>query len=181
MLRFDASFVLWAALAALAIWFRGLNHDFRQGLRATILTAVFGTIAALMLALAFIDVAPLISALVRRLAPWLGARSEPPDPDQAITNVVISALVVLYASAGAMRYLMERLNIEAEALEYRDARARFELAERRLAPGSDPVSGAPADEDAAQRLVHELGRLALAENEAWLKSRRERPLTPIVG
>jgi hypothetical protein len=89
--------------------------------------------------------------------------------------------VVLYAIAGAMRYLMERLNIEAEALEYRDARARFELAERRLAPGSDPVSGAPADEEAAQRLVHELGRLALAENEAWLNSRRERPLTPIVG
>ena len=49
------------------------------------------------------------------------------------------------------------------------------------APGSDPVSGAPADEEAAQRLVHELGRLALAENEAWLKSRRKRPLTPIVG
>jgi hypothetical protein len=181
MLRFDASFVLWAALAALAIWFRGLNHDFRQGLRATILTAVCGTIAALMLALAFIDVEPLVSALVRRLAPWLGAKSEPPDQHQALTNVVISALVVLYAGAGAMRYLMERLNIEAEALEYRDARARFELAERRLAPGSDPVSGAPADEDAAQRLVYELGRLALAENEAWLKSRRERPLTPIVG
>jgi hypothetical protein len=30
-------------------------------------------------------------------------------------------------------------------------------------------------------MVYELGRLALAENEAWLKSRRERPLTPVVG
>jgi len=36
---------------------------------------------------------------------------------------------------------MERLNIEAEALEYRDARRRFERAERRLARGSDPGSG----------------------------------------
>jgi hypothetical protein len=181
MLGFDASFLLWAALAVLAIWLRRANHDFRQGLQATILTAVFGTIAALMLALAFIDAEPLISATVARLARVLGAGTEPPDQNHALINAVISALVVLYAIAGAMRYLMERLNIEAEALEYRDARARFELAERRLAPGSDPVSGAPADEEAAQRLVHELGRLALAENEAWLKSRRERPLTPIVG
>jgi hypothetical protein len=180
-LGFDASFVVWSALAVLAIWFRGANHDFRQGLQATILTAVFGTVAALMLALALIDAEPLIRNLIHRLAPVLGATSEPPDQDHALINAVISALVVLYAFAGAMRYLMERLNIEAEALEYRDARARFELAERRLAPGSDPVSGAPAEEEAAQRLVHELGRLALAENEAWLKSRRERPLTPIVG
>jgi hypothetical protein len=180
-LGFDASFVVWAALAVLAIWFRGANHDFRQGSQATILTAVFGTVAALMLALALIDAEPLISVLIDRLAPVLGAGGGPSDNGHALINAVISALVVLYAIAGAKRYLMERLNIEAEALEYRDARARFELAERRLAPGSDPVSGAPADQEAAQRLVLELGRLALAENEAWLKSRRERPLTPIVG
>ncbi len=165
----------------LVIWFRGANHDFRQGLWATVLTGAFGTIAAVLLALAFSNAEPLIIVLIDRLAPVLGAGSEPPDHGHALVNAVISALVVLYAVAGAQRYLMERLNIEAEALEYRDARARFELAERRLAPGSDPVSGAPADEEAAQRLVHELGRLALAENEAWLKSRRERPLTPIVG
>ncbi len=88
---------------------------------------------------------------------------------------------MISAAAGALRYLMERLNVEAEALEYRDACDRFERAERQLARGSDPATGAPADEEAARRVVYELGRLALAENEAWLKSRRERPLTPVVG
>jgi hypothetical protein len=76
---------------------------------------------------------------------------------------------------------MERLNIEAEALEYRDALGRFERAERRLARAADPATGTPADQKAARDIVFELGCLALAENEAWLKSRRERPLTPIVG
>jgi hypothetical protein len=79
---------------------------------------------------------------------------------------VLAGLVVLSAVAGALRYLMERLNVEAEALEYRDARDRFERAERRLARGSDPATGVPADEDEARRVVYELGRLALAENEA---------------
>jgi hypothetical protein len=178
---FDASFLLWTALAALTIRFRGANHDFRQGLQAIVLTGALGALAAIWLALAFINAEPLIIDLIDRLARVLGLGGEAPDHYYTVINAVISALVVLYAIAGAKRYLMERLNIEAEALEYRDARARFELAERRLAPGSDPASGTPADEEAAQRLVHELGRLALAENEAWLKSRRERPLTPIVG
>jgi hypothetical protein len=94
---------------------------------------------------------------------------------------LISVLVIISAGAGALRYLMERLNIEAEALDYRDALGRFERAERRLAPGSDPKTGMPADEKTARQIVYELGCLALAENEAWLKSRRERPLTPLVG
>ena len=54
-------------------------------------------------------------------------------------------------------------------------------AERELAAGADPQTGAPADQARARELVHELGCLALEENEAWLKSRRERPLTPVVG
>ena len=103
------------------------------------------------------------------------------DSSLAATFAAIAGLVVLTAIAGALRYLKERLNIEAEALEYRDALGRFERAEMRLARGSDPRTGAPADEEAAKRVVYELGRLALAENEAWLKSRRERPLTPVVG
>jgi hypothetical protein len=94
---------------------------------------------------------------------------------------IIAVVVVLSAIAGALRYIMDRLNFEAEALEYRDARGRFQLAERRLARGWDPVTGTPADEEGAKRLVYELGFRALAENESWLKSRRERPLTPVVG
>src|SRR3954452_13232759 len=89
-------------------------------------------------------------------------------------------LVGLSALAGAWRYLSERLNIEAEAHDYRDAHVRFDRAEHLLAADLDQ-NGQLRDEQRARAIVLELGRRALAENEAWLKSRRERPLTPVVG
>jgi hypothetical protein len=102
-------------------------------------------------------------------------------PHETVPHAIMVWLVFMTALAGALRYLVERLNIEAEALDYRDARERFERAERELAAGADPQTGAPADQTVARELVRELGCLALKENEAWLKSRRERPLTPVVG
>jgi hypothetical protein len=167
---FDISPLLWLLLTLLVIGLRVLNHDIRRGSGAILLTGALGALAAVAFALALLAAGPLI-------ADATGLRSG----DLAATYAILAGLVVLSAIAGALRYLMERLNIEAEALEYRDARGRFERAERALARGADPATGAPADEKAAQRVVYELGRLALAENEAWLKSRRERPLTPIVG
>jgi hypothetical protein len=167
---FDISLPLWLLLAVLAIGFRVWNHDIRQGSGAVLLTGALGALAAVAFALALIGAGPLIAAA-----------TGVPDPDLAVKYAVLAGLVVLSAAAGALRYLMERLNVEAEALEYRDARGRFERAERHLARGSDPATGTPADEEAAKRVVYELGCLALAENEAWLKSRRERPLTPVVG
>jgi hypothetical protein len=165
----DTIFLLWAPLALLVIGFRALNHDIHRGPWAIVLTALIGLLAAIGFAFAFISAGRLITDAT-------GIHDE-----HRAATIVIAGLVVLTAIAGALRYLMERLNIEAEALEYRDARGRFERAERRLARGSDPETGAPADEETARRLVYELGCLALTENEAWLKSRRERPLTPVVG
>ena len=161
---------LWLLLATMAIEFRYLNHDIYRGFGAAFLTGVLGALAAVGVAFALIGFGPSILK-------HTGSH----DPHTAVTYAVIASVVVLSAIAGALRYLMERLNFEAEALEYRDALGRFERGERRLACGSDPATGAPADEAIAQRLVYELGCLALAENEAWLKSRRERPLTPVVG
>ncbi|SDR64121.1 hypothetical protein SAMN05519103_09423 [Rhizobiales bacterium GAS113] len=160
---FDIRFLLWLLLAALVIKFRILNHDIRRGLGAILLTGASGVLAAIGFALAVVSAEPFIVGPTR------------------VHDAVIAGLVVLSAIAGAQRFLMEKLNIEAEALEYRDARGRFERGERLLARGSDPGTGAPANEEAAKRLVYELGCLALAENEAWLKSRRERPLTPVVA
>jgi hypothetical protein len=170
MFDIDASFIVWLALVALVITFRVWNHDVRRPVPQSFLTGITGAAAAAAFALAMISAKPL---LVR----WTGLHED----DQAVTYVTLASLVVISAVAGAYRYLMERLNVEAEALDYRDARGRFERAERLLARGADSTTGAPADEAAAQRIVHELGRLALMENEAWLKSRRERPLTPVVG
>jgi hypothetical protein len=101
--------------------------------------------------------------------------------DDAVLKIksgVVITLVVMSAVAGAFRYLTERLNIEAEAHEYHDAHQRFERARHALAVDAN---GEPKDVQRARDIVHELGRLALTENEAWLKSRRERPLTPVVG
>jgi hypothetical protein len=159
----------WAALAALTAFFRVLNRDL-EGVRAAFATVILGIVAASFLALALVSFAPHLDSL-------LGIGDIPKTTEHAF----IVTLVVMSAGAGAWRYLTERLNIEAEALEYRDARERFERAEKLLAADADPVSGVPRHQAWAQGLVHELGRLALAENEAWLKSRRERPLTPVVG
>jgi hypothetical protein len=176
LIDYDISIVAWLALAVALLLFRGSNYDFREGRWALLLTGVLGALTAICLAFAFADAGPLIGLLTQTTIP------DASDPfKHVVTNAVIGALVVLYAIAGALRYRMEKLNIEAEALDYRDALRRFERAERRLARGSDPESGAPADEKTARRIVLELGSHALAENESWLKSRRERPLTPVVG
>jgi hypothetical protein len=161
---------VWFLLAAGVIGLRIWTHDIYRGLGAIVLTGALGALAAIVVALAFVSAGPLIVHATRM-----------DDAHFAVTNAVIAGLVVLSAVAGALRYLMERLNIEAEALDYRDASGRFERAEQRLARGLDPATGAPSDEEAAKRIVYELGYVALAENEAWLKSRRERPLTPVVG
>jgi hypothetical protein len=133
---FDTIFLLWAPLAVLVIGFRALNHDIHRGPGAVFLTAVFGLLAAIGFALAFVSAGRLITDAT-------GIHDE-----HRAATIVIAGLVVLTAIAGALRYLIERLNIEAEALEYRDARRRFERAERRLARDWDTEAGGPAHGDA---------------------------------
>jgi hypothetical protein len=111
---------------------------------------------------------------------WLAAPSGAQVTAHA-EHLAVVVFVTLSALAGAMRYVSEKLNFEAQALEYRDILERFERAERLLAEGASPQTGAPANTEAAQRIVLDLARLALRENEAWLKARRERPLSPVVG
>ena len=162
----------WAVIASLAIVFRILNRDIRKGWFAAVLTVTLGAVAAVAIVLTLLSANDWILELTKL---------EGAEQHEAVPRAIMVCLVGLTAWAGALRYLVERLNIEAEALDYRDARERFERAERELAAGADAQTGAPADEKKARELVHQLGRLALTENEAWLKSRRERPLTPVVG
>ena len=83
------------------------------------------------------------------------------------------------ALGGAVRFVAEKLAVEAEALSYRDAHLWFERATERLqvlAPGH-------GDEHAdaqARDIVRRLGVLAMSENESWLKLRRQRPLSPVI-
>jgi hypothetical protein len=99
----------------------------------------------------------------------------------AASYAMLISLVVLSAAAAMQRRLMEMLNVETEALEYRHARVHFERGERVLAHRCDPATGTPVDEKTAKRVVCELGRFVLAENESWLKSKRGRSLTSMIG
>ena len=86
----------------------------------------------------------------------------------------------LPAIAGGIRFLLEKLAIEAEALSYRDALGWFRRAEelfRSMQLGPERT----ADDERARVIVRELGTLALGENEVWLRSRRQRPLSPVIG
>lgn len=94
--------------------------------------------------------------------------------------MVIVSIVFLPAVAGAIRFIGEKLAIEAEALSYRDAYVWFEDAALRL-EAAPPGRGNALDDDRARDLVRKLGILALGENENWLRSRRERPLSPLIG
>ncbi len=89
-------------------------------------------------------------------------------------KLVAVAAVVMASLAGAVRFFVERLGWEPELHSYREAletfrRARYELA--RL--------GAPAAIKERERLIFELGRFALEENESWIRAHRVRPIEPM--
>ena len=162
----DISIPCWLALAGAMIALRIYGRD-AEG-NGAILTFGLGLLTACCIAFGAASLMPVLKDLGYSDA---GALTK-------IKSGVAVLLVGMSAVAGAWRYRTERLNVEAEAHEYHDAHQRFERAQLALTLDSD---GMPTDPDKAYRLVHELGRMALTENEAWLKSRRERPLTPVVG
>lgn len=157
-------------LAALLAWQRDrVGHDLRS-FRPILLSGAFALFTALALGLA-------VAALGHVLDPYLPKL----DAETATKYAAIVLVVLVNAGAGAWRYLAEKLGYEAEALAYRDAYRAFATAEKALAAIWDPGADAPRDEPAAREIVRALGRVALEENEAWLKTRRERPLTPVAG
>jgi len=89
-------------------------------------------------------------------------------------------MIVLAAASGAVRFVIERSALEAEAISYREALQRFKAArERALETRSKPGADAGTILEADQKLGLELGRVALAENEAWLRAHRQRPFEPV--
>lgn len=93
--------------------------------------------------------------------------------------ITIVMVVFLPAMGGAVRFMSEKLAIEAEALSYRDARLWFERAGDRLAE-LNPGHGDEQADAQARDIVRRLGVLAMSENESWLKLRRQRPLSPVI-
>jgi hypothetical protein len=102
---------------------------------------------------------------------------------KALGKISLVLMIVLASSSGAVRFVLERRVLEAEAVSYREALQKFRTAEERaLEVRSNAGSGAGAEAtilEADQKLGLELGRVALAENEAWLRAHRQRPFEPV--
>jgi hypothetical protein len=102
----------------------------------------------------------------------------PQDLAERPRHIFGMASVLLTGLAVALRYMIEKLSWEAEARSYEEALVLFRFAAERLA---ELKQKGPAGDGERQRLVRELGTAALAENEAWVRAHRERPLEPVVG
>lgn len=169
------AFLPWLAAALLSLWLRlrkrNLARSFmRSPFRRALEAILWPLPAAALLATAAMAAGPDLAHLF-------------PNVHDAATAGKYAALVsvaLLIGGTGAWRFLAEKFGHEAEALEFRDAYRRFWMAERALAEIVD-ADGLPFDETSAREVVRALGRRALVENEAWLKTRRERPLTPLAG
>lgn len=172
--------LLGAAGFASMTWLRLRLHDIRSPIGAWTLTGVASLVAACCVWIATTGLGEPLAWVVNHLATKEHA-DHPVEAAEAMRRLTVVFVVLLTALAGAIRFLTEKLGLEAEALTYRDALDKFERAERFLASKTDPVTRAPTDPQVWQALVLELGILALQENEAWLQAHRERPLGPIVG
>jgi hypothetical protein len=105
--------------------------------------------------------------------------------DQTLDNALVSAVLLFLAAAGTLKFAAETLATEAEAQGSAEAFAVYARARRALNQiDSDCAEKRIDPEEAARRreqIVRDLGRYALAETEAWLRSHRERPLHPAIG
>ena len=104
-----------------------------------------------------------------------------PGEKKAPVAMVLVIAVMLLAIAGAIRFIAEKLAWDAEARAYQEAHDRFEYGLGRL----EAIDRSGLDDDAKrvgkQAIIRELGTRALAENEAWLRAHRERPIEPLLG
>ena len=99
---------------------------------------------------------------------------------QKTEGICLVLMIVLAAASEAVHSILERSALEAEAVTYRETLQRFLAArDRALEARSRPGADAAAILEADQKLGLELGRVALAENEAWLRAHRQRPFEPV--
>ena len=176
----DVATLCWLLLASLVLWGRFRVHHVTNKLAARSLTFLSCLPAAGCLGVAIEGIGPRLAWLLHAIGePVEGASAD--AAFEASKALTVITFVMMTAVAGAVRFATERLGLEAEALAYRDALAKFERAERFLAAAIDPVTGRPTDAAACRALIVELGTLALRENESWLAAHRERPLSPVVG
>jgi hypothetical protein len=126
--------------------------------------------------MAFALGAVLLFGFALQLLPPLVHETRPSDATIAMTIIYI---IFLPALGATMRFLSEKMALEAETHSYRDAFCWYAHAAellRELKPGN----GNRAADERSRELVERLGKMALTENEMWLKCRRQRPLSPLI-
>ena len=96
-----------------------------------------------------------------------------------------TAALLLLALAGAIKFVSEKLGVEAEAQGAVEASVIYSRARRSLDQIDRDVAAKMIDIAEAnrrqKRIILDLGQYALTETESWLRSHRERPLHPPVG
>jgi hypothetical protein len=104
-----------------------------------------------------------------------------PGAPSGTERTFVIAILFLSATAGAIRFVAEKLAWEAEAHRYAEALGLFSRAEAEL-EAIDKEVGEPAERLSRKReVVLTLGQKALLENEAWLRAHRERPVEQVIG
>jgi hypothetical protein len=101
-------------------------------------------------------------------------------PDTSIAWIGFS-LIISAAIAGAMRFLSEKLSLDAELRGYENALEIFMSAKAALADLESPHRAISQGRGQREEILLSLGKEALAESEAWLRAHRERPLEPVLG
>jgi hypothetical protein len=115
------------------------------------------------------------------IAVWHFGRWEHPVLHQLLGTVAL----LLLALAGAIKFVSEKLGVEAEAQGAVEASIIYSRARRSLDQIDRDVVAKLIDVAEAtrrrERIVLDLGQYALTETESWLRSHRERPLHPPIG
>jgi hypothetical protein len=91
-------------------------------------------------------------------------------------KLVLIMTVVSAATAGALRFFTERLASEAELHSYREILGAFTRARKSLAGLVGEGEGIAKQRE---RLLLDLGEVALQESESWIRAHRVRPLEPM--
>jgi hypothetical protein len=103
-----------------------------------------------------------------------------PWVEEVAEKLLMLAVVLPAAFAGALRFVADKLSWEAELQGYERAENHFKRADHAL--GELEAQGrTAATRRRRQTIVLDLAAEALRENEAWLVGHRERPLEPVVG
>jgi hypothetical protein len=103
----------------------------------------------------------------------------------ALHALLGAGTLLFLAAAGAIKYVAEKVDVEAEAQGSAEAYIIYARARRVLDEIGRDLHNKAIDLTEAglrrERVIRDLGLYALTETEAWLKSHRERPLHPPVG